>query len=541
MNFYLPLFRFFGMALCTWPLLIQSATPDGAELYRQHCAICHGMEGQGIPGVFPPLAKSDFLVESRDKALRAPLEGLFGKITVNGVAYEGGMPPVLLKDEQIASVFGHIYASWDNNKGKAPTEAEIKKLRAKTKFPTHEALVASMVSSQLPPAPEGWELKVGAEFSFSPVRMAAHPDGVHVLFLTQNGDVWSWKTGTQEQELLFPKETFFDMDLGDILSLGMTVDREGRLYVTSNQCNKKTKPVTNEITVFRTRSWSKETPWTRPEPWLRTVYPFGIGPYNHGLSHIAQGPDGFMYINSGARTDGGEAGKQPNYATTGENERTATMWRVDPKDEKPEIQIYARGLRNSFGFCWDDEKRMIATENGPDADAPEELNVIVQGRHYGFPYQFADWTKKPYPHTPDVPAGLQITQPLRNVGPDAGGSADKSISTFDPHSCPSGIVWLGKDWPAPLGGSFLTARFGNLIKGTDRGYDVLQMHPDFTAGTTTVKRLLAPLGRPIDILTLPGHRVLIAEYCRGTNLAAGIGTPGRVLVLEPKKVVDTPK
>ncbi|WP_075090074.1 hypothetical protein [Verrucomicrobium spinosum] len=141
---------------------------------------------------------------------------------------------------------------------------------------------------------------------------------------------------------MFPRDTYFDLALGDVLALGLTVDKEGRLYVTSNQCNKKKTPVANEVTVFRTGAWAAEKGWTRPEPWLRVTYPFGIGPYNHGVSHIAQGPDGMMYINSGARTDGGEPGKQPNYDTGGENELTACMWRVDPTQDKPQVEVIAR-------------------------------------------------------------------------------------------------------------------------------------------------------------------------------------------------------
>jgi glucose/arabinose dehydrogenase len=190
-------------------------------------------------------------------------------------------------------------------------------------------------------------------------------------------------------------------------------------------------------------------------------------------------------------------------------------------------------LRNSYGFCWDSEGRLMATENGPDAHAPEELNRVEPGKHYGFPYVYADWKDKAYPHTPDAPAGLAFTLPYRNTGPAAGGSP-LGLSTFDAHSCPSGMVWLDETWPAPLGGSFLAARFGNLLKlEADVGYDVLQLRPDHAARTVKTHRLLAPLGRPIDVLTLPGHRVVIAEYCRGTSLAAGLGTPGRLLMLRP--------
>ena len=73
---------------------------------------------------------------------------------------------------------------------------------------------------------------------------------------------------------------------------------------------------------------------------------------------------------------------------------TSNIWRIDPKAEKPTLEVYARGVRNAYAFCWNDRGEMFATENGPDADAPEELNQIEQGRHYGFPYTFANWTKR---------------------------------------------------------------------------------------------------------------------------------------------------
>jgi glucose/arabinose dehydrogenase len=162
------------------------------------------------------------------------------------------------------------------------------------------------------------------------------------------------------------------------------------------------------------------------------------------------------------------------------------------------------------------------------------VNLIEPGNHYGFPFRFSDWPGRPYPHTPDAPVGLAMTKPLCNIGPDGGGNPT-GLSTFDPHSCPAGIVFLGADWPAPLGGSFLVARFGNLLKrGADAGFDVLQLKPDFRARTTTADRVLSPLGRPVDLVKLPGHRLAIAEYCRGTTLAAGFGTPGRVLFLSPR-------
>ena len=487
-----------------------------------------------MAGVFPPLAKSDFLVNSRLKALKAPMEGLSGTITVNGQTYNGAMPTALLDDEQLAAVFNHIFTSWGNDLPTVTVE-EITQIRASSRIPTLAALKASMVGDTLPAAPEGWELKVGAELSFSPSRLSVHPDGESVLALTTAGDVWIWKPGSTEVKRLFHRDDYIDPALGESGAMGMGIDSKNRLYITCNQHNKAKTPVINEMTIFRTGAWDKEKGWDKPEVWYKAENPYGIGPYNHGLSHIAQGPDGLLYLNSGARTDSGEEGTNPQYSKEGETPTTAAMWRMDPEAAEPQIEVIAHGLRNSYGFCWDDQGRLIATDNGPDAPPAEELNQIIPGRHYGFPFQYSDWTTKPYSHTPDLPAGINVTLPFRNLGPDGGGN-EKGLFTFDPHSCPTGIVWLGADWPAPFTNTFLTTRFGNLLKiDGDVGFDVLRLRLNFEDHTLTAHRVLGSLGRPVDILKLPGNRLVIAEYSRATNFAAGMGTPGRLLILEPEK------
>jgi len=410
-------------------------------------------------------------------------------------------------------------------------KSEVNRIRGTTKFPTLAALRQAFGGGSLPAPPDGWELRVGVELSFSPVRLAAHPDGETVLILAQSGDVWRWRVGETHARLLLEGSAYLDAALGRPAVMGMTVDSRKRLYLVSNQRNEAVRPIRDEVTIFRTPPWAPERGWGRPLPWLRTAYPWGIGPFNHGVSHIAEGPDGMLYVNSGSRTDSGEAGSDERLSKDGEDPMTACLWRLNPADEVPRIEVFARGLRNAFGFCWDDDGRLFASENGPDADAPEELNLIERGRHFGFPFVFSDRpSQKFYAHTPPLPAGVELTHPLRNLGPDAG--AD--LGTFDAHSCPSGLVWLGSDWPAPLGGSLLVTRFGNLLqRPSDVGFDVLRVEPDVGRRTITARRLLAPLGRPIDVLKLSGHRLLIAEYCRGNSLAAALGSPGRVLVLTP--------
>ncbi|MBL8913001.1 MAG: nitrite reductase, copper-containing [Archangium sp.] len=110
-----------------------SGKPDGRALFVQNCAMCHQGEGQGVPGVFPPLAKSDFLANiannKRGELVEYVLRGKTGKVTVNGVEYNGVMTPVAgLDDEKLATVLTYVSTAW-GNKAPAFTTDEVKKLR----------------------------------------------------------------------------------------------------------------------------------------------------------------------------------------------------------------------------------------------------------------------------------------------------------------------------------------------------------------------------------------------------------------------------
>lgn len=100
----------------------------GAIVYAQNCKACHQAGGEGIPNAFPPLAKSDYLMANKGRAIRAVVKGLSGEITVNGTKYNGVMPALGLNDEQIANVVTFIRNSWGNNGGMV-TPAEVRAQR----------------------------------------------------------------------------------------------------------------------------------------------------------------------------------------------------------------------------------------------------------------------------------------------------------------------------------------------------------------------------------------------------------------------------
>lgn len=100
----------------------------GKNLFEANCAACHQQNGQGIPGVFPPLANSDYLMARKDKGIGIILHGLAEKIVVNGVTYDGVMPQMLLSDDAIANILTYVRTSW-GNEGELITAAEVKAQR----------------------------------------------------------------------------------------------------------------------------------------------------------------------------------------------------------------------------------------------------------------------------------------------------------------------------------------------------------------------------------------------------------------------------
>ncbi|MFN8392166.1 MAG: copper-containing nitrite reductase [Bdellovibrionota bacterium] len=101
----------------------------GKRIFLQNCSMCHQSEGQGLPAVFPPLAKSDFLMADADRAIRTVLHGRSGPITVNGQNFDGAMPPqTLLTDEQIADVLTYVRNSWGNSSPEIPA-SKVKAIR----------------------------------------------------------------------------------------------------------------------------------------------------------------------------------------------------------------------------------------------------------------------------------------------------------------------------------------------------------------------------------------------------------------------------
>ena len=101
----------------------------GHELFELNCSSCHQTTGLGVPGAFPPLAKSDYLMSRSDKGIGILLRGINSEpITVNGIHFQGVMPKLSLSDDQIANILTYVRNSW-GNKSPVVQEKEVKKVR----------------------------------------------------------------------------------------------------------------------------------------------------------------------------------------------------------------------------------------------------------------------------------------------------------------------------------------------------------------------------------------------------------------------------
>ena len=103
---------------------LEESLIDGQEIYNDFCAQCHLENGEGVKGVYPPFAKSDFLKDI-NRTISSIKYGLKGPITVNGENYNSIMISQGLDDEEISDVVNYILNSWGNKNEEPITEEKV--------------------------------------------------------------------------------------------------------------------------------------------------------------------------------------------------------------------------------------------------------------------------------------------------------------------------------------------------------------------------------------------------------------------------------
>ena len=107
---------------------LKASMTRGQEVYTTNCVSCHMEKGEGMEGVFPPLAKSNYLMADKKRSIVQIIKGVTGPIKVNGVEYNGEMAAFNLSDQEISDVLNYVRNSF-GNKGAAVTPEEVKAAR----------------------------------------------------------------------------------------------------------------------------------------------------------------------------------------------------------------------------------------------------------------------------------------------------------------------------------------------------------------------------------------------------------------------------
>lgn len=104
---------------------LKESIKRGKDIYNDFCITCHLETGEGVENTFPPLAKSDYLMNNREASIKGVKYGQRGALIVNGVTYDNTMMPLGLENEEIVDVMNYVLNSWGNSGAKMVTIEEV--------------------------------------------------------------------------------------------------------------------------------------------------------------------------------------------------------------------------------------------------------------------------------------------------------------------------------------------------------------------------------------------------------------------------------
>ena len=228
----------------------------------------------------------------------------------------------------------------------------------------------------------------------------------------------------------------------------------------------------------------------------------------HAARTIGIGPDNMLYISVGSDCN---ACGEPD----GEH---ATMLRAPLAGlSSSPREVFARGLRNTIGFDWSPQSlELWGMDNGidyiGDEDPPEELNRIVQGGDYGWPFRFGNNRVN------------RLFDRVRISQAEFEKPTSAPALIYAAHAAPIGMVfYTGTQFPAEYQGSAFVAFHGSWNRANPTGYKVARVvfkdgtpdrFEDFLTGFL-VANGAAQIGRPAGLAVAKDGALLVSDDSNG--------------------------
>lgn len=323
-------------------------------------------------------------------------------------------------------------------------------------------------NSSLPP---GFAIEIVAperEFSF-PTSMALGADGELYVATGEGILVIDDPTGSGKLE----RVRTFAPDAS--LVLGMAYD-DGILYAASQ----------GSVLTFQDTNGDGRADTSQE---LISGLPHFLYP-EHSNMGIAFGPDGRLFMTLGGTSDHGP-----------EELDMAGDILVMNRDGSG-LSIYAKGFRNPFDLAFCTDGRLFATDNGPDRPEvlenpttgalvyrpPDELNLVLEGKNYGYP----DFFGYPPPWSDSEPP----------------------VSYFPMSAVATGVTCYEADaFPSAYQGNLFVTLWGSLVIPEKTGHKLVRIELEEIDGHTvgTVHNF-ANLWRPIDVLVYTDGSLLVLDF-----------------------------
>jgi hypothetical protein len=323
--------------------------------------------------------------------------------------------------------------------------------------------------------PETWASKI----AFDPISQ-------HLFYTTAGGTIYEVFENTKSDTLRFSVLDHGIPRVQGLCFVDSTLFLSGNIWYTTTGIGMIVKGV---LQPNGSRIWSTVL--------STSAYPTSSSTGDHGFTGITADPQKeYLYFSGGSRTSFGEVETNDGmYPDLREQALTSKIFRIPIggtniylNNDSIALQnsgyVFAEGTRNAYSMAFNGENQLFAIDNAGERDDPEELNLIEQGKHYGFPWRIGgnanpltnpnyDASSDPLinpnngaylaghfdadPQFPAAPAGVVFTEPIANYGEAAdyykeegtgqikkASESGQPVRTFTAHRSPLGLV-IDKD------------------------------------------------------------------------------------------------